>query len=126
MPFLLRPNIIGHNLAIQQLDNILHSIQRLFPDMTVEITRPFGAPVVLKITLERVMKAVILLRGLTSEWVLVKGLNEDFKNEDCKIDIWTESRYQVFRKITENANAAMLHFFSPAHPDIALKSFVVS
>jgi mediator of RNA polymerase II transcription subunit 27 len=121
----IRQTIIGHNLSMQQIDNILHSIQRLFSDMTVEITRPFGAPVVLKITLERVLRAVILLRGLTSEWVLVKGLHEDFQTEDGKVDIWSESRYQVFRKVTENANAAMLHFYSPAHPDIALRSFMV-
>jgi mediator of RNA polymerase II transcription subunit 27 len=59
------------------------------------------------------------------EWVVVKGATEDLI-EDGKIDMWGESRYKVFRKVTENANAAMLHFYSPAYPELAIRSFLVS
>ncbi|KAL1472534.1 hypothetical protein MTO96_022938 [Rhipicephalus appendiculatus] len=41
-----------------------------------------------------------------------------------KLDMWSKSRYQVFQKVTEHANAAMLHFFSPQLPDLAVKSFL--
>lgn len=53
------------------------------------------------------------------EWVVVKGHNESW-------DLWTESRHKVFRKVTENSHAAMLHFFSPTMPELAVKSFMVT
>lgn len=139
-----RPRILanGYNVTPTQIDNvILPSLQRLFGDLTIEVSRPFGNPTVLKLTLARTLKAVILLRGLLVEWVMVKGFNESFEDErspeykhirrgyehrEEKLDIWSESRYEVFRKVTEHANAAMLHFYSPVHPDIAIKSFIVS
>lgn len=52
------------------------------------------------------------------EWVVVKGYGET-------LDLWTESRHKVFRKITENSQAAMLHFYSPPLPELAVKSFMV-
>lgn len=112
--------------TVEQVNNICIYLTRNFQDMNVQLERPFGSPAVLKITLERVLKAVVLLRGAVIEWVLVKGYNEDFLGEDGKIDIWSSSRYEVFRKVTDHANAAMLHFYSPIHADLALKSFVVS
>lgn len=123
-----RARIVRRNpvYTVPQVDNICIHLQRLFADMKIEILRPFNAPAVLKITLDRVLKAVVLLRGAVIEWVLIKGFHEDFIGEDGKIDIWSESRYQVFRKVTDHANAAMLHFYSPVHSDLALRSFVVS
>lgn len=96
----------------------------MFNDIKVELIRPYGAPTVLKITLDRVLKAVAVLRGLIIEWVQIKAFNEEFTDIEDKLDIWTESRYEVFRKITDHANSAMLHFSSPLHPDLALKSFI--
>jgi hypothetical protein len=52
------------------------------------------------------------------EWVVVKGHGET-------LDLWTESRHKVFRKVTENAHAAMLHFSSPTLPELAVRSFMV-
>lgn len=73
------------------------------------------------------MKGIVVLKRLMVEWVVVKGATEDLYGEDgSKIDIWGESRYKVFRKVTENANAAMLHFYSPAYPELAIRSFLVS
>lgn len=129
----------GHNTQPQQVDIfITNTLQRLYQDMTFELVRPFGNPLVLKITIPRTLKVVILLRGMLIEWVMVKGFNESFEDENHpydkrrgfeneeKIDVWSESRYEVFRKITEHANTAMLHFISPNFPDLAFKSFVVS
>lgn len=53
------------------------------------------------------------------EWVVVKGYGES-------LELWTESRHKVFRKVTENAHAAMLHFYSPTLPELAVRSFMVS
>jgi mediator of RNA polymerase II transcription subunit 27 len=111
-----------------QVDSFCQQLQRMLigTDIHMEVLRPFGAPAVLKVTLDRVLQSVIVLRGPCIEWVLVKGFNEDFLNENGKLDIWTPSRYQVFQKITDHANAAMLHFVHYVHPDLAVKSYVVS
>lgn len=55
------------------------------------------------------------------EWVTVKGYDETF-NED----LWAESRHQVFRRVQDHTHAAMLHFYSPTLPDLAVKFFMVS
>lgn len=80
----------------------------------------------LQITLGKIMKGIVVLKRLMMEWVVVKGFNEDLLTEDGKIDMWGESRYKVFQKVTENANAAMLHFYAPAYPELAIRSFLVS
>lgn len=55
------------------------------------------------------------------EWVTVKGFDESLDVDD----LWTESRYEVFRKVQEQTHSAMLHFFSPTLPDLAVKSYMV-
>ncbi|XP_064459151.1 LOW QUALITY PROTEIN: mediator of RNA polymerase II transcription subunit 27-like [Ornithodoros turicata] len=117
-----QPN--GHKVSPQSVDNFIGTMQRQYMDMAIDILRPCGSSAVLKITLSRTLRAVVSLRGLIIEWVLVKGFNEDFYTEDDQLDIWTKSRYQVFQKVTDHANAAMLHFFSPLVPDLAVKSFL--
>ena len=94
--------------------------------MKIEIVRPFGSSTVLIITLGKIMKGIVVLKRLMVEWVVVKGFNEDLSTEDGKINMWGESRFKVFKKVTENANAAMLHFYSPAYPELAIRSFLVS
>jgi mediator of RNA polymerase II transcription subunit 27 len=92
--------------------------------MTVVLSRPFGNSAVLQITLGRTMKALVILRSLIIEWVTVKAYHEDLLSEEGKLDLWSSSRYQVFQKVTENVNAAMLHFYSPLIPELAVKSFM--
>lgn len=70
----------------------------------------------------RVLKAAIIIKGLIIEWVTVKGFDESLDNVD---DHWSESRYVVFRKIQDHAHTAMLHFFSPNLPELAVRSFIV-
>ena len=79
---------------------------------------------IVHITLGRILKATLILKGLVIEWVVVKGYNEE-GNGDSEAEIWKESDHLVFRKITENANAAMLNFNSPIYPEFSLKSFIV-
>ncbi|CAG2115896.1 unnamed protein product, partial [Medioppia subpectinata] len=138
----------GHNIGAQQIDIFIGTLQRLLPDLTIEVTRPFGAPTVLKVTIPRVLRAVILLRGLLIEWVVVKGFDETFDDpnfdnshvkrlrrfpetaavtanmETERLDIWSESKHEVFRKVSEHANAAMLHYYSPIHCDVAIRTYL--
>lgn len=59
------------------------------------------------------------------EWVIVKGYNEPINPNSLQQELWQESRYYVFRKITDHANAAMLHFSSPTLPELSVRSFMV-
>ena len=60
----------------------------------------------LQLTLGRTMKAVVVLRGLIIEWVLVKGYNEDFMTDDDQVGnfqktIWhseAEAKWPPFRR----------------------------
>ena len=69
--------------------------------------------------------SVWIFAGLMIEWVMVRGYDEAHRRQDAPgsrnqapstpgdlscPDVWTESRYQVFRRITDNSNAAMLNF----------------
>jgi len=45
--------------------------------------------------------------------------------DDGTLDLWSGSRFKVFQKLTDNANAAMLHFFAPTHPELSVRSFLV-
>lgn len=94
------------------------TLDRLFPDMSVSAIRPFTSNAVLQVTVGQVVKGVVAFKGLMIERVIVKGYGE-------MMDLWTESRYKVFRKVTENAHAAMLHFYSPTLPELAVRSFMV-
>ncbi|KAI5700857.1 hypothetical protein M8J75_003578 [Diaphorina citri] len=85
--------------------------------MNVTVSRPFASNAVLHVTLGRILQAVIALKGLMIEYIVVKGYGET-------MDLWTESRHHVFRKITEHAHSAMLHFYSPALPELAVRSFM--
>lgn len=101
------------------VDSVVATIDRLFSDMTVNVSRPFATNAVLQITLGRVLKAVVAFKGLMIEWVVVRGYMES-------MDLWSESRHKVFRKVTENSHAAMLHFYSPTLPELAVRSFMVT
>ncbi|TRY63128.1 hypothetical protein TCAL_11663 [Tigriopus californicus] len=76
------------------------------------------------VTLDRILKAILIFKGLMIEWVVVKGFNEESTKPDGSLDVWSDSKYQVFQRITENANAAMLNFQSPLYPELGVKSFM--
>ncbi|XP_005092358.1 mediator of RNA polymerase II transcription subunit 27 [Aplysia californica] len=107
------------------VDTFVHNLDQSNVDMSISISRPLGSCGVMQIDLKRTLRAVVVLRGLMIEWVKVKGFDETFKTEDGQIDIWSSSRYQVFQKITDHAEAASLHYYAPAKPEIAIKSFVL-
>lgn len=107
----------SHNVPPEAVENLISSIDRLFPDVTITTTRPFVPNPVIQTSLGRVLKAIIAFKGLMIEWVVVKAHSESN-------DLWTESRYKVFRKVTENCHAAMCHFNSPMMPELAVRSFM--
>lgn len=72
--------------------------------------------------LGRVLKAAFVFKGIMIEWITVKGFDETFDEVD---DLWTDSRHKVFRKVQNHTHSAMLHFYSPTLPELAVRSFMV-
>lgn len=118
-----RPVQLNHNVPQQQVDGIIQSINQMFPDMTLNLSRPFGNNAVVQVTLGRVLRAVVTFKGILIEWVVVRAYNEPLLDEDGKVDLYTSSQYKVFQKVTDNANAAMLNFCSSGFSDLAVRSF---
>jgi len=104
----------------------IEDMNKLFTDMKLSITRPGDTRLnaIVEVRLDRVLRGVVIFKGMMIEWVVVKGWEEELVKSDSQPDIWGESRYQVFQRITENANAAMLHFQSPIYPELAVQSFM--
>lgn len=112
---------------LSALDNHINNISRQFGDMRFSISRPSGTKLnaLVEVNLDRILKAVLIFKGLMIEWVVVKGYSEESTRADGHIDVWSDSNFKVFRRITENANAAMLNFHSAVYPELAVKSFLV-
>ncbi|XP_060520191.1 mediator of RNA polymerase II transcription subunit 27 [Cylas formicarius] len=107
----------NHNVPPDVIESLITSIDRLFNDVTITASRPFVPNPVIQVTLGKVLNAVIAFKGLMIEWVVVKALSESN-------DLWSESRFKVFKKVTENCHAAMCHFHSPMMPELAVRSFM--
>ncbi|XP_019641036.1 PREDICTED: mediator of RNA polymerase II transcription subunit 27-like isoform X1 [Branchiostoma belcheri] len=106
------------------VDAVVANLQRHFPNMNITMTRPFGQSAVLQIGLGRTLQAIVVLRGLLIDRVVVKGFQENITQEDGKLDIWSKSQFKVFEKISDHATAATLHYQHPIHPDLALQTFL--
>ena len=104
-----------------EVDAFIHQLDQTHPDMKIMISRPLGNSGIVQIELKRVLRAVIVLRGLMIEWVKIKGFDESFKTDDGQLDIWSSSRHQVFQKITDHAEAATLHYYAPSMPSLAIR-----
>lgn len=112
-------------------------------------SEPFGTSTgVFQISINRVLKAILIMRGAIIDAVIVKAYHESFASKATvkgssasllagelsgggpfvspgeDIDLWTESKYAVFRKLTHQAKAAILHFQYPSKPELALKTFL--
>lgn len=117
------------------IDQFVSELTRNFKDnMTIKLSRPLGNPALLSITLARTLKAYVILRGLIIEWVNIVGYGElqasDFDigsgdNEVSLDTVWTKSKHHVFKRISEHAAAAMIHFYLPNNPQLALRSFLM-
>jgi len=106
------------------VNSAIMAFSNSFNDIDINITRPLGSNAVLNIMLGRTLRAVVILKGWLIEWVVIRGFNEDMTKDDGALDLWSESRYKVFQKVTDNANAAMLHFVAPTHPELSVRSFL--
>lgn len=149
----------------QSITSLLDAYLKLCEHMDGTYSQPFGVSTgVLQISVNRVLKAILVMRGIVIDAVIVKAYHESFSSKASKdgssasllaasgafeltssinggthaggsqfvnpdlndIDLWSESKYNVFRRLTHHANAAVLHFQYPTYPEIAVRSFLVS
>ena len=56
--------------------------------------RPGGTKLnaIVEVHLDRILKAVLIFKGMMIEWVVVKGWQEELVKNDIQPDIWGESR----------------------------------
>ncbi|EPQ16614.1 Mediator of RNA polymerase II transcription subunit 27 [Myotis brandtii] len=111
-------------LPPQYVDDVISRIDRMFPEMSIQLSRPNGTSAMLLVTLGKVLKAIVVLRSLLIDRTIVKGYNENVYTEDGKLDIWSKSNYQVFRKVTDHATTALLHYQLPQMPHVVVRSFL--
>lgn len=147
------PYIYKICLSKQSVTQTLETCLKLCEFMEGTYSQPFGLSTgVFQISVNRVMKAILVMRGIVIDAVIVKAYHESFASKaggslaclmgesesvgggggnqfvdpDDDIDLWSESKYNVFRRLTHHANAAVLHFQYPTYPEIAVRSFLVS
>jgi len=124
------------SVAPAAIDQFVTELSHNFKNnMTIKLSRPLGNPALLNISLARTLKAYVILRGLIIEWVNILGFGEmqanDFDvgegdNDNVSLDtVWTKSKHHVFKRISEHAAAAMIHFYLPNNPELALRSFLM-
>ncbi|XP_077595819.1 mediator of RNA polymerase II transcription subunit 27 isoform X3 [Stigmatopora nigra] len=123
-----RPKVQPNTLVLppQYVDDVISRIGRMFPDMSIELFRPNGSSAVLLVTLGKVLKALVVMRSLFIDRTLVRGFHEDiYERGGKKLDIWSKSQHLVFRKVTDHATTALLHYQLPQMPDVVVRSFMI-
>uniref|UniRef100_A0A8C0NQW2 Mediator of RNA polymerase II transcription subunit 27 n=1 Tax=Canis lupus familiaris TaxID=9615 RepID=A0A8C0NQW2_CANLF len=87
-------------LPPQYVDDVISRIDRMFPEMSIHLSRPNGTSAMLLVTLGKVLKVIVVMRSLFIDRTIVRGYSENVYTEDGKLDIWSKSNYQVFQKET--------------------------
>uniref|UniRef100_A0AC11AJQ8 Mediator complex subunit 27 n=1 Tax=Ovis aries TaxID=9940 RepID=A0AC11AJQ8_SHEEP len=71
-------------LPPQYVDDVISRIDRMFPEMTIHLSRPNGTSAMLLVTLGKVLKVIVVMRSLFIDRTIVKGYNENVYTEDGK------------------------------------------
>ncbi|XP_022094924.1 mediator of RNA polymerase II transcription subunit 27-like [Acanthaster planci] len=111
---------IQQNLTMEQM---VSTLNRQYMDIMM-INKVPNMPNVYQVTLGRTFYAIVGLRRLLIERVVVRGQHENIYLDDRMVDIWTLSRYKVFQKITDHATSAMLHYHLPLKAEMCFYSFM--
>ncbi|XP_039085526.1 mediator of RNA polymerase II transcription subunit 27 isoform X1 [Hyaena hyaena] len=71
-------------LPPQYVDDVISRIDRMFPEMSIHLSRPNGTSAMLLVTLGKVLKVIVVMRSLFIDRTIVKGYNENVYTEDGK------------------------------------------
>ncbi|XP_009635140.2 mediator of RNA polymerase II transcription subunit 27, partial [Egretta garzetta] len=72
-------------LPPQYVDDVINRIDRMFPEMSIQLSRPNGTSAMLLVTLGKVLKVIVVMRSLFIDRTIVKGYNENVYTEDGKV-----------------------------------------
>ncbi|OQV12643.1 putative Mediator of RNA polymerase II transcription subunit 27 [Hypsibius exemplaris] len=111
----------------RNLERYIRGFSAMLPTLTFFFYDQPAMGTILEVIVDRIFRVVILLRGSHIEGVNVRGSEEQHNlglKELRPIDLWTPSGLEVFRQLTRNAQAAMLHFQSPFLPESSLKNYL--
>ncbi|XP_069465400.1 mediator of RNA polymerase II transcription subunit 27 isoform X2 [Ambystoma mexicanum] len=97
-------------LPTQYVDDVISRIDRMFPEMSIQLTRPNGTSAILLVTLGKVLKVILVMRSLFIDRTVVKGYHENVHTDDGKV--------------TDHATTALLHYQLPQMPDVVVRSFM--
>ncbi|XP_045431117.1 mediator of RNA polymerase II transcription subunit 27 isoform X2 [Pipistrellus kuhlii] len=97
-------------LPPQYVDDVISRIDRMFPEMSIQLSRPNGTSAMLLVTLGKVLKVIVVMRSLFIDRTIVKGYSENVYTEDGKV--------------TDHATTALLHYQLPQMPDVVVRSFM--
>ncbi|XP_032303954.1 mediator of RNA polymerase II transcription subunit 27 isoform X2 [Coturnix japonica] len=97
-------------LPPQYVDDVISRIDRMFPEMSIQLSRPNGTSAMLLVTLGKVLKVIVVMRSLFIDRTIVKGYNENVYTDDGKV--------------TDHATTALLHYQLPQMPDVVVRSFM--
>lgn len=99
-------------------DAKLHSVNQIIP-VDKSNSR------ILEVTVQNTMRVFLVLRGYLVETIVVRGLDESRYLENGDVDLQTTTRHQVFKKVNNNATAAMQYYVFPTGSfDINLKTLL--
>uniref|UniRef100_A0A452R134 Mediator of RNA polymerase II transcription subunit 27 n=1 Tax=Ursus americanus TaxID=9643 RepID=A0A452R134_URSAM len=112
-------------LPPQYVDDVISRIDRMFPEMSIHLSRPNGTSAMLLVTLGKVLKVIVVMRSLFIDRTIVRGYSENVYTEDGKVSILESfvSRCPWFQ-VTDHATTALLHYQLPQMPDVVVRSFM--
>lgn len=111
-----------HNVSPQHVDTFLNNmLPRQYTDLSVKVISSVGTTRIVHITVERVFYALILFKNLLVERIMIRGLDEDVFQESGHPDMFTQSRYECMRLITNHATSASLYIEKLSQLQIDLK-----
>uniref|UniRef100_A0A8C5QYM5 Mediator complex subunit 27 n=1 Tax=Leptobrachium leishanense TaxID=445787 RepID=A0A8C5QYM5_9ANUR len=100
---------------VKYIDDVISRIDRMFPEMTIHLSRPNGTSAMLLVTLGKVLKVIVVMRSLFIDRTIVKGYNENVYTDDGK---------HYYTPVTDHATTALLHYQLPQMPDVVVRSFM--
>ncbi|CAH3189533.1 unnamed protein product [Porites evermanni] len=102
--------------------NALKEFKTLYPQLefSCSTTNSWGV-YVFEVVVPKTFKAIISMppRMTEIDRLVIRGLQENPLLE--KEELWSQSRYAVFRKVTDYATSALLHYYSATDPAAQLR-----
>ena len=112
----------GLAATTKEVDDLVIKINNQFPLLRFRVWRRDASQ--LECTVEAsvagILIVVLSLNGMMITRVVARGITEKSEGPD----LWVESQFQVFRRITEHINAALLQYANCEAPDTVFKSVI--